>query len=373
MVVFSAELIVRRRTICLPAPLIWFVLFLCYVTFQMIWSPGSINMIVSLYILLLVAIVIVNDVIHSGPLAIEIGFYVGVMFTFVYTILTGEAPEDGRISSTLGNPNLYSYVLVISMLFSFRRLLVGLAERSLGHKGVIACIGLIALHIYGITYLTGSRKGILIALAASGVLTIYFIWSQPIRRRVLFIVPLVMVMGLLVFIVVQSPQFSRVTQLGMFLEGGYVTDTSVTMRADLLSDAVQVWMQRPFTGWGLEQFAVVSGWGTYAHDTYVELLANHGIIGLLLHLMISGSLLVSLGRSLARSRTPGASAELFWAMTVVVMLLAWDLAAVSYYSRLGWTMLSVLIGLSVRLRREVDRPSQVEGPTGGSQSGLPKH
>ena len=104
----------------------------------------------------------------------------------------------------------------------------------------------------------------------------------------------------------------------------------------MLEDAVELWLQRPFTGWGLDQFRNVSGWNTYSHDNYVELLANQGIVGCLLYLMVYVSTLVSLLRSLGRSRDAGLSADVFWAMVVVVVAMGWDVGAVSYYDRLSW-------------------------------------
>lgn len=76
VLVFVVELISRRGKLCVPAPLTWYAVFLCFITFQMIWSPGSINMLVSLYQILVVAIVVVNyEVMADRASAVEYAFY----------------------------------------------------------------------------------------------------------------------------------------------------------------------------------------------------------------------------------------------------------------------------------------------------------
>jgi len=45
------------------------------------------------------------------------------------------------------------------------------------------------------------------------------------------------------------------------------------------------------------------------------------------------------------------TADLFWGMTVVVVLAGWDFGAVSYYDKLNWVMLSVVIAVSAHAAR----------------------
>lgn len=353
-IVFSIETVLRRGKLHIPSPLVWYLLFLLFITFQMIWYPGSLNMLLSLYLLFIVSIILCNYSLVSGYRIIYTTFIIGLLCTFAFIILSGESPVDGRYRSTLMNTNLYSWFMVLCMLLGFRSILVGMSEGSLNKTRLIFNASVIALNFYGILYLSGSRKGIVITAVSAATFIAYMIFLQPPRRRIIMATPLVVVLSLLLYWVYQSPKFSRLADIANILDGGNIVDTGVIIRGQLLEDAIHLWLQRPFFGWGLDQFTAVSGWGMYAHDNYVELLANHGAIGLALYLMVFVSLMVSLARSFLRSKDPRTSAETFWAMTVVVMMLVWDLAAVSYYGRLGWTMLSVLIAVSVTARTRLE-------------------
>jgi hypothetical protein len=65
---------------------------------------------------------------------------------------------------------------------------------------------------------------------------------------------------------------------------------------------------------------------------------------------------VSLLRSLRSSKDPVLSAEAFWAVVVLLVMLGWDLAAVSYYDPLSWVTLSTAIAVSARVRQLIGSP-----------------
>jgi O-antigen ligase len=345
--VFAVELVRERRSFVFPAPLLWFATFLCYCTFQMIWSPGSLAMLLTLFQLLVFAVILVNySALGIDATAIEYAVYFAVACTFIYILIAQPAKVGGRVASTLVNPNAYSFVLMAGVLLAFRRMLTESLKGNFSRKFVAAFIPFVSLSVYGIVYLAGSRKGIITTIAASVVVVLYWLWQQPIRRRMLVSLAVAILFALLGYTLYRSPQFSRIVPLTDYLQGRNVGDTSIIIRSQMLEDATNLWLQRPFTGWGLDQFRVVSGWGTYSHDNYVELLANGGLVGLLLYFMVYVSAFASLIRSFRLSRDRVLTAYVFWAMTVLGVLAAWDLAAVSYYEKFNWVMLGVVIGVA---------------------------
>jgi len=222
----------------------------------------------------------------NGATAVEYAIYFAVICTFVYNLIAHPAKVDGRIGSTLINPNSYSFLLMLGVLFALRRMLRNGLNTVLKHQGY-HCVHPVfrSQHLWRrlpdwlekryAPY--GSSQCIcvvVLALAAADPASYVGLYggSRSIRGSRLCAVPVASVLA-------DHP-------LADYLGGRNVADTSILMRDQMLKDATNLWLQRPFTGWGLDQFRAVSGWGTYSHDNYVELLANGGLVGLMLYLMI---------------------------------------------------------------------------------------
>jgi O-antigen ligase len=358
ILVFFVEVVGLHRGFSVPAPLVWFAAYLGFSMFQMIWSPGSVGTLLLLVEIFVISLAVVNHEAYGGNgRVVEYSFYLAVLCTFVYNLFSHEVPLDGRIGSTVVNANAYSQVLMFGVLFALRQWLVESVRHGLNRRTGLALAAFIGLSLYGIVDLTGSRKGIIMTVAAGVLIAVYWVWHQPIRRRLLVSVLVVVALAGLGYGLYRSPQAARITEISSFLQGESVSDTGLAKRSGMLEEAARLWLQRPFTGWGLDQFRNVSGWNTYSHDNYVELLANQGIVGCLLYLMIYVSTLVSLVRSFWRSRDDGLSADVFWAIVVVAVMMGWDIGAVSYYDRLSWLVLSVAVAVSVRARNHL-RPQQ---------------
>jgi O-antigen ligase len=350
-IVFFTEVVGLRRNFSVPAPLVWFAAYLGFSMFQMVWSPGSAGTLLLLVEIFVLALVVANHEAYggTGPV-VEYSLYLAVLCTFVYNLFSNEVPLDGRIGSTLLNANAYAQVLMFGVLFALRQGLRGSVGHRMGWRHSLALVVFVGLSLYGIVALTGSRKGIIMTIVAGSLVAVYWVWQQPIRRRLLISILVAAALAAIGYALYQSPQTARISEISSFLQGENVTDTGLVKRGGMLEDAVDLWLQRPFTGWGLDQFRNVSGWDTYSHDNYVELLANQGIVGCLLYLMIYVSALVSLARSLRWSRDADLSADVFWAIVVVLVMMGWDIGAVSYYDRLSWVVLSVAIAVSVKAR-----------------------
>ncbi len=190
-------------------------------------------------------------------------------------------------------------------------------------------------------------------MGALVVLTLYWIWQQPRRRRVPLSLVVVLVFAGLGFVLYRSPQFSRLTDLSNLFGGRAVADTGLVKRDALLKDAVSLWLQHPFTDWGSISSASFLD-GILLPRQLRELLANGGIIGLLAYLMIYLSAFWSLVRSFLASRDKVFSADLFWSLTVLGVLIGWDFGAVSYYDRMTWILLAIVIGIGARARPGLD-------------------
>ena len=350
--VYIAQLFAHRRLLRIPVPLVCLGVFICYCTLQMAWAPGAGQLLATLMQLFVLSTIIVTfeaDQDHS--LVIELALYGSIIATFIYTLASHEVSLGGRYGSTLVNANAYAEVLMYGALIALRRAVLESVKGTLTYKKLLPLLGFYGLTLYGIAFLTGSRKGIILVVLGSVLIIWYWVWQQPPQYRILIMILVAAVFAGVAFGLYQSPQAKRLVYLGNFLQGSGTVDTSLLLRDDLIKEAVRVWLQKPFTGWGLGMFQSLSAYGLYAHDNYLELLANDGLIGLVCYLMIYITTFGSLLRSLWRSQKGPLRVDMFWGLVVIIMFVVWDTAAVSYYEKVPWIMLSLVIGIAVRARR----------------------
>lgn len=66
---------------------------------------------------------------------------------------------------------------------------------------------------------------------------------------------------------------------------GHEKDTSTELREGYTNLAINIWLQSPLIGVGINNFAVLNtlSQGSYSHNNYAELLAGVGIVGFLLY------------------------------------------------------------------------------------------
>ena len=353
---FVLEVLLKNAGFVFPLPLTLFTLFVAYCSLQMIWAPGSVARLLTLFLLLVFATIIINYVASSDDIKpVSYGYYFGIIGTFVYSYFHVTRDAEGRLGSTLLNANTYSFALTLGLMFALRELVAGSAAKNLKRVPAILLILYAAMTMYAILYLTSSRKGMIIALAAIAAMTFCWVWQQPVRRRLLYTALIAAGFFGLGYILYRSPEFSRIIQAVNYFRGEYVVERDLVSRFAVMKAGLALWIQRPFTGWGLAQFEVVSGFPYYAHNNYVEVLANHGIIGLMAYLSIYLATGVSLVKTLRRSVIPSLSAEMIWGLTMLAVLLVADLTTVGYLSKLNWIALAVAIGLAVRGRRTLLR------------------
>ncbi|HEX7003933.1 MAG TPA: O-antigen ligase family protein [Trueperaceae bacterium] len=115
-------------------------------------------------------------------------------------------------------------------------------------------------------------------------------------------------------------------------------DSSAEKRENLLTDALDAWSTSPVWGHGVDQYRWMNPLQVYSHNNFTEVLANLGLIGLILYYSIHANLFWR-AASLVRRRGSGRS---WLILAFVLMLLMLDLARVSYTDRLTWLFLAVV-------------------------------
>lgn len=198
------------------------------------------------------------------------------------------------------------------------------------------------------TLATGSR-GPLLAGALS-LLAIYGVWTKWIALRVLGFVAVAVIGVAILFSewieeLVPASSLWRLRSLVEAVFGQGELDGSSMARVQLMAEAVWMWSDRPFTGWGLGSYALFAeknpmiSTHTYPHNFFLHVGAELGWIGFV---VISVLVVWVLVRLYSRLRDPLVSAV---AILTLFALVSAQFSNDLYDNRWLWGML--LLGGSI--------------------------
>jgi len=133
--------------------------------------------------------------------------------------------------------------------------------------------------------------------------------------------------------------------LGQRLKEGFESrTTSDSSRIYFYQKGFELIVTNPFTGVGLGHFSIVSETGTYSHSNYTEVFVSTGFPGGILYFLIYMTLWLRLRRLGKLSIPPNAMALVNTGKAFLLVRMASDLAQVSYFSKINWILLAILIG-----------------------------
>lgn len=360
---FAFEVMFMRKDFrfVFPIPLLFFLAFIMYSFLSLIWTNESLDFVATLLQLFLVSLVMINMINDQGHVRpITYGFLAGLLVASynVWTELGGFSIQNewDRLSSYMGNANVYAIALFIGIVLCMESLFRkpdpsrSRALLVLSKFGYLTCMLLFA---YEIIFLAGSRKAMI------AVFLFCFMYFVRLLTKVQFLLKVVILaigagaMTGLYFIMEKSVFFKRLSRAYEMLSGKSVHEGSLNERSSMITDGLSLWKQKPITGWGTDQFRYISGYQTYSHNNYVEILTNNGIIGLVLYYTMIFLLLIA-GIRLLSSKNEKQKHYGWLTLTLVLIIVFWDFALVSYYSKLHWIMLSILMGFIGYSRRNVN-------------------
>jgi O-antigen ligase len=223
----------------------------------------------------------------GATVAAVIGLVSGGLSTAGDLGVMGQTAVNGRLTGGGGDPNLQAAGFIAAMFLA-----IGLFSV---YRSRPARIGLVlAFVIITPAFFATQSRGGLLALGVSAISAVVLFPEQ--RRRVLgFVAIALAIAGIAV--AVQPGSLTRITDFGGGTSG----------RSDIWAVATKVFEQHPVFGVGLNNFAVVeprftllhkdisrvqyitgsTGVAPYpAHNTYLQLLTENGIIGLVAYLAI---------------------------------------------------------------------------------------
>jgi O-antigen ligase len=237
----------------------------------------------------------------------------------------------------------------------------------------INLLGLLAFHAIQRGTLRGAKAWLLLSSLPFAILATMtravwvsfaasVVWSAALTkshrlRRVFFVLAVAGVVGLIVLLNVDH----YASQLGERLEERGPID----YRAAVYQGGWEMFLQRPWFGWGIHQMPAelprhVSGYHErvlYPHNTYLELVVEHGIVGLTLYVWLMWELL-RLGKGWSpSSENVGFLNRQFHRMWPVILAVYWTNAVMvvmsyQFVNGLLFTMAGMLAGQRRRARLE---------------------
>jgi putative inorganic carbon (HCO3(-)) transporter len=271
---------------------------------------------------------------------VAVAFVAGALLAVMYGLLSGYTIDGSRLASALDDPNETAAVLLAAGALAFA---IGAGELRAGRRSLAFAAALLAL--LGVAS-TASRGG-LVALGAAGVAAIVVAGRWRARVTAIAVAGAVLVAG---WFVLLAPAGSR-SHISN-LQSGRSTLWTVAERAIAANPVIGVgndnyrlvardYLVRPGLTTDASQVVIDP---KVAHNVYLEIWADLGVIGLAL---FAGLIIASLRSALAAAnalRRAGRGAEEILARGVVVAtvaMLAADLFMSDLYSKQLFLLLAL--------------------------------
>lgn len=310
----------------------WYIIFLLFGLTSVLWAAETTNVISimpSMVRIVLLTIFLYVRIKNDVDLKITMKLFVlGVVYLSVIVIqgminyFSASTFYLYRLGLNIGyNPNTIAISAVFGCIILFDMLF---KERTMWRLIDLSLL----VFLIGVIFLTGSKKG-LIGLVF-GILAYGYFKSKGIKKIRNIIGSLILLIIIWQVIMNVPALYDTVghridTALNAFT---LLTDadTSTQNRVGLIREAINVWFKHPVFGVGLNNFSAyqdIGGLMYYSHCNYVEMLADLGLVGLILYYFMPISLFARYTRF-----QNGHYSILF--KTLIVTILLWDIAMVSY-------------------------------------------
>lgn len=247
-----------------------------------------------------------------------------------FGIDTAPKADVGRYSGFMANPN------ALSIRMAFAAFLIWIYPERFNWA-----TKLFGLFIAGYgMYISGSRKGLLLAAALFILVFIDHVIKISKTKFILyFTFTITLGIALSGFITEVAIKFStNIIAIDRVLKAFAGKDTSYIDRLSLIDVGLKLWKDSPLFGHGFDQFAMLSGFGAYAHNNYVELAVSGGVIAI--------TLFYSLHLIIIRNAIKLPFAFGMRLIICLAAILLMDTALVSFYDKAVMCMLGVLLAIS---------------------------
>lgn len=261
---------------------------------------------------------------------------------------------SGRQAGITGNANSTA-LLVLFLAMIIEMSLAGNASILLR---IISLLYLAVSLLYGVV-VSGSRKSILalLVLVMAEALRVF----RKMRSKSKFLIMMIllafavaagtsnMVINSARYLLIQSYRLvpnQAVARLILLIEGR--EEASADIRKDMVQEGFELIKKSPVVGFGNGAFAVLGGFDTYSHNNFIELMVNHGVLGLILwHLPFFFVLAGTMRRLWRKDSKEG------WDIFKILMIMfAFESFAVIYNLKMAMMVYGIAVGKYLSWRRK---------------------
>lgn len=346
IIVVVIRILMEKRKIIFNRFLLLYLLFIIICTISYFYAEDQLLSLGRTRTLLLYFIfigVLVNYINSYDKLIGLIKFFIfaGVIAT-VYIFIMSDITLAIRLGGLLGNVNRMGIIIGISMLFSIYFVLF---EKKYLYI-VSAVITMVMI------LLTGSRVAFVFIFLGSVFLTYFKNKNSSKGKIIKNIIILILVSFLLYYLIFNVSIFysvlgKRIEEVLSFNVNREEISRSIYLRNYMMNYGFEMFKKRPFIGYGIDNYRVLLerliNVKTYAHNNYIELLVDVGILGAIIYYAIY----VQAVLYLKKVKYNNGLKYLF--ITLFLCLFVIDFVSINYYIKHTYfifAMSSVLIKLN---------------------------
>ncbi len=243
----------------------------------------------------------------------------------------------GKISqaNTFGMMNAITIIVAFYYLFYRKRF-------KIFHIVVVSTAFLFAMA-------SGSRKALI--MMCIGVL--FLIYKKYGIRKLykILVITAILVIGFMA--VMKLPMFElinhRIEKATEIISGEGDGDESAKVRLSMIIDGWNIFKDRLMIGYGANNYAIVSGYGVYSHNNFIEILVDFGLVGFILYYLVY----VIAIKSLISSKSDASKALL----SIFLARLVMEVALVTYYDKLHWILMAFFLINTKALKQPPEKNS----------------
>jgi O-antigen ligase len=318
------------------------------------WNNSKVTFQIMVMVWIIYAILRTRKTVNVVLLAIVVGGLIQIAAVWLGQTDMAAAAEAERQMGLTDNPNSLGFRMIWCVLCGLMFWQVQGRWRILFRAGIFSLIPIAAFVILS----TGSRKSFLALVFA---LLSWAVFASSTGNRMAAYLVRLFIAGILTGILVAVMPFvinntvvgKRFEQFFNEGQGSIVAAAKTHRRYDMYGEAVELFLEHPLFGVGLDNFKLYSFYNASSHSDYMEPLANTGLIGFLLYQSFYGFLLFRSFALLRWSKDAKTIYRLKMIIISVLTIMVIGLGRSHYTSQIVFVLLTTFSVYTWEIRRSV--------------------